>query len=68
MENIKLQHLNKNAFELFSNASKAFSSSSSDKLKDRAKHVPSSFVDEGKKSELFLWVSTVLANLQFYPF
>lgn len=49
MEKIKLQHLNKNAFELFSNASKAFSSSSSDKLKDRAKYVPSSFVDEGKK-------------------
>ncbi len=49
MENIKLQHLSKNALELFSNASKAFSSSSSDKLKDRAKYVPSSFVDEGKK-------------------
>lgn len=49
MDTIKIEQLSKNAQTLFSDARKAFSTSSSVKLKERSKFVPRTFVDEDKK-------------------
>ncbi len=49
MNNIKIQQLSKASLDLFSDASKAFFSSSSEKLKSWSDLVPSKFVDEDKK-------------------
>lgn len=48
MKGIKIQQLGKASLDLFSDASKAFASSSSEKLRSRSKHVPSKFVDDDK--------------------
>ncbi|MCQ2132129.1 MAG: 50S ribosome-binding GTPase [Bacteroidaceae bacterium] len=49
MDNIKIQQINKASLELFSNVSDAFKNSSIEKLRERSKFVPSTFVDDGKK-------------------
>lgn len=49
MDTIKIEQLSKNALTLFADARKAFSASSSVKLKERSKFVPKTFVDENKK-------------------
>ena len=49
MDTLKIEKLSKNALTLFSDARKAFSTSSSVKLKERSKFVPRTFVDEDKK-------------------
>jgi len=49
MEEVKIQQLNKASLDLFSDARKAFASSSSEKLRLRSKYVPSKFVDDNKK-------------------
>ena len=49
MDTIKIEQLSQNAQTLFSDARKAFSTSSSVKLKERSKFVPRTFVDEDKK-------------------
>lgn len=49
MDTIRIEQLSKNAQTLFSDARKAFSASSSVNLKERAKFVPRTFVDEDKK-------------------
>lgn len=49
MENIKIKQINDASLKLFSDVSKAFSSSSSEKLRTQSKFVPSKFVDEDKK-------------------
>lgn len=48
MKDIKIQQLGKASLDLFSDASKAFASSSSEKLRSRSKDVPSKFVDDDK--------------------
>lgn len=49
MDTIKIEQLSKNAQTLFSDARKAFSTSSSVILKERSKFVPRTIVDEDKK-------------------
>ena len=49
MDTIIIEQLSQNAQTLFSDARKAFSTSSSVKLKERSKFVPRTFVDEDKK-------------------
>ena len=49
MDTIKIKQLSQDALTLFSDARKAFSASSSVKLKERSKFVPRTFVDEDKK-------------------
>lgn len=49
MDTIKIEQLSLSTQTLFSDARKAFSSSSSAKLKERSKFVPQTFVDEDKK-------------------
>ena len=68
MDSIKIQQLNKASLDLFSDATKAFASSSSEKLRSQSKSVPTKFVDDDKKLESYLWGSTVLVSLLFCPF
>ena len=49
MDNIKIQQLSKTATDLFSDVSKAFAASSSEKLRSISKNVPTKFVDDDKK-------------------
>ncbi|MCF0236478.1 MAG: 50S ribosome-binding GTPase [Bacteroidaceae bacterium] len=49
MHSIKIQELNSASLDLFKDAREAFASSSLDKLRSRAKNVPSKFVDDDKK-------------------
>lgn len=49
MDTIKIKELSQNAQELFSDARKAFSTSTSTKLKERSNLVPKTFVDPDKK-------------------
>jgi small GTP-binding protein len=49
MNGIKIQELSRNAINLFSETSKAFSTSISEVIRQRSKFVPTKFVDEDKK-------------------
>lgn len=49
MDGIKIQELSRNAINLFSETSKAFSTSTSEVIRQRSKFVPTKFVDENKK-------------------
>lgn len=54
MDSIKIQQLNKASLDLFSDATKAFASSSSEKLRSQSKSVPTKFVDDDKKVRIVL--------------
>ncbi|MGL5981081.1 MAG: LeoA/HP0731 family dynamin-like GTPase [Phocaeicola sp.] len=49
MNKLRLESLNREAIELFTKTRNAFASSSHQKLKEKAKFVPNTFVDENKK-------------------